>query len=31
MPISWERDFARAKERATRERKPILIDVMKDQ
>lgn len=28
--IEWERDFARAAERATRERKPILIDVGKD-
>ncbi|ACZ39858.1 hypothetical protein Sthe_2443 [Sphaerobacter thermophilus DSM 20745] len=28
--IEWERDFAHAAERAARERKPLLIDVMKD-
>lgn len=27
--IEWERDLAQAQERATRERKPILIDVGK--
>lgn len=28
--IEWERDFAHAVTRAARERKPLLIDVMKD-
>jgi len=28
--IVWERDFEQAKQRALRERKPVLIDVMKD-
>jgi hypothetical protein len=27
--IEWERDFERARERAFRERKTLLIDVMK--
>ncbi len=27
--IEWERDYDRARERAQRERKPLLIDVMK--
>jgi hypothetical protein len=30
VSVEWERDFAVAKNRALRERKPILIDVMKD-
>ncbi len=29
MLIEWERDFERARERALRERKLLLIDVMK--
>ena len=30
VDIIWERDFAVARERSLRERKPILIDVIKD-
>lgn len=30
VSIDWERDWARATERAARERKPLLIDVIKD-
>ena len=29
MTIDWERDFDIAKARSLRERKPLLIDVMK--
>ena len=30
MSIAWEQDMERAQERSLRERKPLLIDVMKD-
>lgn len=30
MTIAWEHDMERAKARALRERKPLMIDVIKD-